>query len=461
MHFPKFVSTALLSSLLIGCQSTPAASADDYAERSQITPRVAETEIDEPGNPSVNAPWSPQESTDDLLLRAITASPKVRLAYQKWQAALESVPQVTALPDPWLSLTGYVQSVETRTGPMDANIGFTQKIPWPGKLDAAGDQASALAEVARNQIEISRLGVRRAFMRSWAERIYLQKAEGITASQVSLLRHIEDVSLSLYESSQVSQADVLRTQVERLEMSDRLDTLLEREQPLLAALEAAIGAPVDGPTDWSELDFNPLPELASEEALTSRLLTESPDLQQLRAQLLAAQESQRMADLEQRPDLSVGAAWTWIGNGNPTQLDSGDDALALTLAFELPLGQGRIQGGRRQALALQRSVIAQMESRQWELLASLQQALSSHEDALRRVQLFEEKLLPLAEQTYQTTLVAYQSGQAAFQDMLDAARVMLDFRLSAARATADAALAIADLNGLLSADLLLQENLER
>lgn len=465
MYFQKYLSTAFLCSLVIGCQSTNASSANSYAERSGPHPQIAATGDEEPGAHKAGTTelphWTPQEGVDALLLRAVISSPKVRQAYQGWQVALERVPQVTALPDPWLSLTGYVQSVETRTGPMDARIGYTQNIPWPGKLDAAGDQASAMAEVQRNQIEVARLAVRRAFLRSWAERIYLRKAEEITAGQVALLEHIENVSLRLYESSQVSQAEVLRTQVERLQMSDRLNTLSQREAPLLAMLESAIGAPLEENTSWELLDFSPLPQLASEAELAARLITESPELQKLRARLFATQEAQRIAELEGRPDFSVGADWTWIGSGNPTQPDSGDDALSLTLAVELPFGQGRIQGGRRQALADRRMVVAQMEARQWELLADLQQALSAHEDALRRMKLYEESLLPLSQQTYETTLAAYQSGQVGFQEMLDAARVMLDFRLSSARASADAALAIADLQGLLPADLLLSETLER
>lgn len=465
MHFQKYVSTAFLCSLVVGCQSTNASPSASYAERSGLQPRVAATGEDEPGAPfaatAQNPQWAPQDGVDALLVRAVISNPKVRQAYQAWQVALERVPQVTTLPDPWVSLTGYVQSVETRTGPMDARVGFKQNLPWPGKLDAAGDQASAMAEVQRNQVEVARLAVRRAFQRSWAERIYLRKAEEITTGQVALLQHIENVSLRLYEASQVSQADVLRTQVERLEMSDRLNTLVQRERPLLAMLESAIGAAAQKDSTWDTQEFSPLPQLASEAELASRLMLESPELQKLRARLLAAQEAQNVAELEGRPDLSVGADWTWIGSGNPTQPDAGDDALSLTLAIELPFGQGRIQGGRRQALAERRMVVAQMEARQWELLADLQQAFSAHEDALRRIQLFEESLLPLSQQTYETTLAAYQSGQVGFQEMLDAARVMLDFRLSSARASADAALAIADLNGLLPAALLLRDTLER
>ena len=461
MKLNSNLSIVLACCFLLGCQSASTSQSVDHLLPDESTSQVAPTSVEANLNPQDAQSWSPEEGVDALLSRAIVQSPTVRQAYQAWQVALQRVPQVSALPDPWLSLTGYVQSVETRSGPMDARIGYTQKLPWPGKLDAAGDLASAQAEVARNQIEVARLGIRRLFLRNWAERVYLRKAEEITAAQVALLEHIEEVSLRLYESSRVPQADVLRAQVERLEMVDRLDTMVQNGVTVVSVLESALGAPIDSATSWETIEFYPFPQLANESVLQQRLMTSAPIMQQLQARLLVSQQAQQVADFESKPDWSIGADWTWIGNGNVTLPDAGDDAVSLSLAVELPLGRGRIDGARRQALASRRFVVAQIEDHQWKLLSELQQALSAYEDALRRIDLFEQRMLPLSLQTYETTLAAYQSGQAGFQDMLDAARVMLEFRLSSARASADAALAIADLHGLLTEELLLAENLER
>ncbi|MHC4824781.1 MAG: TolC family protein, partial [Planctomycetota bacterium] len=209
---------------------------------------------------------------------------------------------------------------------------------------------------------------------------------------------------------------------------------------------------------WSGLDLLDERSLPAEDALKRNLLKHSPTLVGLQSRLVAAQVSQHLADLESYPDFSLGADWTMIGEGNPIQRDEGDDALSISLAIELPLQQGRIDSGRRQAMEERRSTVERIQRSRWRLLAALQGAVSAHEDAHRRIDLFQDRLLPLAEMTYQTSLAAYQSGEVGFQEMLDAARVVLDFRLSAARARADAALAYADLNGLLPFALLSSED---
>lgn len=411
--------------------------------------------------PAEDSTWSPQEGLQVLLQRAVLESPEVITAYQDWMAAVEQEPQARALPDPWLNLRGYVASVETRSGPMDGQIGLTQMLPWPGKLDAAGAVAAARAEAARWRIEEERLRVRSAFLGHWTEMTYLQEAIAITEAQVVLLQYIEDVSLRLYESSRATQADVLRAQVERLQMQDRSATLREKTHALLPEMERLLGASMDTHGTWEEVPLPQAPTLASRDAVAALFASRSPAMVRLQHSWQAADAGRRVASLEDRPDLALGADWTWIGQGNVTSPDAGDDAFSISLSVELPLQKSRIAATRREALAVQKRVLAEIASTRWDLTARLDIAWSDFHDATRRVTLYRSQLLPLGEQTYETTMAAYQAGQSDFQDMLDAARVVLDFRLSAVRAQADAHLAFAALNGLLPHDLLLAETTER
>lgn len=419
------------------------------------TPTLQELDRQDSDSASAEGAWNPQQGLEALLLRAATSSPTMVAATAAWEQSLAKVPQATALPNPWVSVGVYAAPVETRTGPMDGRIGITQAIPWPGKLETAGDRAQAQAEVQRRQLEALRLRMQQQFLGLWSERIYLEQEIAISQAQFALLEHIEEVSLRLYESSRATQADVLRAQVETLKMKDRVTQLILQQEPLVASMEALLGAPIADDATWSDRDLLNQETLRAAEELRQQLELHSPELHAIEAQILAAQEGVALADLEGMPNFSIGADWTWIGEGNPNLANAGDDALALNLAVEIPLQRGPVQGLRAEALASLRHARELQQHRRWQLLAELSTALSAHEDAWRRVHLYSQQLLPKAEQSYETTLAAYQSGQADFQDLLDAGRVMLDFRLSAARAQTDAALAYGDLRGLLPATQLL------
>ena len=81
-------------------------------------------------------------------------------------------------------------------------------------------------------------------------------------------------------------------------------------------------------------------------------------------------------------------------------------------------------------------------------------ALVQHIDVSRRqIRLFEEVLLVQAEQSLRSAESAYAAGTVNALDLLDAERLLLEVRTSAARARADHAIAVARLEGAIAAPL--------
>ena len=55
---------------------------------------------------------------------------------------------MTALPDPMVTFTQAIRSVETRVGPQDNAVMLSQAFPWFGKLDLKGQMAVKAAAAA-------------------------------------------------------------------------------------------------------------------------------------------------------------------------------------------------------------------------------------------------------------------------------------------------------------------------
>ncbi|MDY0040341.1 MAG: TolC family protein, partial [Desulforhabdus sp.] len=91
----------------------------------------------EPASPSVEhlPELNEQSGLNDYLAYAALNNAGLKAAFLRWQAALEKIPQVTALPDPRFSYGYYIQSVETRVGPQNNRFGLLQTFPWFGKLE--------------------------------------------------------------------------------------------------------------------------------------------------------------------------------------------------------------------------------------------------------------------------------------------------------------------------------------
>jgi len=329
---------------------------------------------------------------------------------------------------------------------------YTQVLPWPGRLDAAGREARELAVAEAEGVRAALLRVEADARSSWSELIYLAHAEQITEGHLELLRGIEAATRARYASGGAAYAELVRLQVEIGRTLDRLGELQQQRAPRLARLAEALDAPAPD-LAWAEQAW-PGGDLPEQEQLIARAKMHSPDAQRARARARASGERHERARLEAKPDFTLGAEYTLIGaDGVPGFESRGDDAFAVTLGVDLANRSEAYAAAARQALAEgsaaredERSVLLRLDSD----LAMQEFRLR---DADRRVSLYEDSLLLKAEEAIGAALSAYEAGTTGFQELLDASRVLLEFRLSLWRAYADRSLAWAEISRLASLSL--------
>ncbi|MFT7669208.1 MAG: cobalt-zinc-cadmium efflux system outer membrane protein [Planctomycetota bacterium] len=379
----------------------------------------------------------------ELLSYARANSPAMGAAFQHWKGALELVPQVMALPNPRLTLGAYLSEVETRVGPMQGRVGLAQPFPWFGKLELAGDVAFEESEAAREMLEVVRLELDERVRNTWYEYAWVEKAIRINEGNRDLLAHWERVARTRMETGLGRHADVIRAQIELGKLEDRVQTLMDLRRPLAASLNASLNR--------SAAASLPQPRFSQDEIqvidgkwLSESLTSSSPLLRAQDHRIRSAEHGIDLADKAFYPNFLVGADYTLIGSAeNPAVSGSGDDALALTLGFDLPIWRSSYEAGSRQAEAKMRGSTLERDELLNKLSAQLEMALYKFRDASRRVELFGGSLVPKGEQSIQALNTGYQSGNEGFLDLIDAQRVLLEFQLQEARAMADRAKALA------------------
>src|SRR6056297_4252318 len=95
---------------------------------------------------------SAQDTTLNAFLKeAAENNPGVKAAYHEYYAALEKVPQVSALPDPKLSFGYFISPVETRLGPQQMKFSVSQMFPWFGTLKKKEEAYAEKAKVKYQQ----------------------------------------------------------------------------------------------------------------------------------------------------------------------------------------------------------------------------------------------------------------------------------------------------------------------
>lgn len=374
---------------------------------------------------------------DTLLTTAQVHNPGLQAAFHRWQAAEQQAAASGTLPNPRLTLAGYVSEIQTRTGPLQARVGLQQPIPWFGKLDARNKRARAEAEAVREDLERERLALVHEVRDAWYELAWLERAVAITRGHIELVQHWEGLSRARLETGLASHAEVIRTQVELGDLENRLRSLDDLRRPVSARLNAALDRAPGAPLPTPELPATGGQAL-DEDALLAGLPETSPELRGQQWIVTAAEHGIDLANKAFYPDLLVGAEVSFIGSRAGVD-GSGDDALALTLGLDLPVWVSSNRAALRSAESLHAAALRALRQTQNELTVKLELALYRSRDAQRRVTLYRKSLIPKGEEAVEALSSAYESGDQGFLELIDAERVLLEFELQAARAEVDRA----------------------
>jgi outer membrane protein TolC len=391
------------------------------------------------------------ESLHSYISFALQNSAELRAAYDRYYAALQKAPQVSALPDPKLSYGYFIRSVETRVGPQRHRTGISQSLPWFGTLSLKGSQATASAKAELYRFLTKKNKLVFELSKTYAEIAYLYSAIEIMKSNIDLVNSWDEILHERYRSNVGAHSDLVRTQVELGKLEDRLAEVRDMLLPTKVAFNALLNRQAG---EAISLDSTLLADASGREAaalaraISDQMISSSnPELLMHDALIEAGNHGIQLARKKYYPDLTLGLDYVATGDRDGAS-DGGKDALMTVVSLSLPLNWDKYDAGFNEASLNRKSLEAIKKNRLYTLQAEFARAQFTLRDSERRIALYNETLIPKVEEAITTSFTAYQNGQAPFLGILDAERDLLDFGLLLSRARADRLIAIATLHQL-------------
>ncbi len=377
-------------------------------------------------------------SLEDYLARAQAANPQLDAFEKRYEAATQRIPQAAALPDPMLQVTSFVDSIQTRNGPQENALMVNQRIPWFGKLDAREKATSEQAEALWYAYQRQQLVLARMVSLMYYEYGFTQRATQLTRENLSLLEQLEPIVEEKVKAGGDLNA-LLRLKVEIGKVNDRLQSLQQKRVTQSAQLSELLALPESTLLPWPEWQKPGFvnPRAAS---LLEAIEANNPELQMLERKIASAEARIELAKLESRPDFSVGVNYVQIGDLDlpAMSVDSGKNAWGVTFGVNIPLWSKKNRAAQAEAASSQQAIQSEYQNRLNALKADLASSLSSLTDANRRLELYGEELLGLAEQAVENSRTSYQGGRAGILEVIDSERSLLELQLLYWRAAADA-----------------------
>lgn len=367
-------------------------------------------------------------SIDHFLWQHIDSTPQVRALLHRYEALGARTQWLKQLPDPSASTNLFIMPIETRLGPQQMALSITQPIPFPGYLGARAQVARKQAEALWWQYQQERINTYVKAGKMWLDLHYLKQEEAIVREHLQLLESILRTVRERVAGGLTSAEDHLRLQMQIEAYQTRLKIVERRQRAVTEALRQLLALPPEAtlPTIDSLKAPLTLPDSAQ---IADSILHASALVLRQQALVAMRRAQQKTARLEGLPSFTAGASYFMIGEG-------GRDALAATIGIRLPLWRKKyrekVQEAHLQALA---DTIT-LEAIQRSLLAELELAWFSLQDARYRLTLYQE-LVELATHTRQMVLTAYAGGKEDFVEVLRIDRELLEYRLAYARALTD------------------------
>ena len=376
----------------------------------------------------------------EYVTAAVESNPEIFESRARYEAARQRAPQVAALPDPVVSFTQALRSVETRVGPQLNGVTLTQAFPWFGTLELRGRVALLEATALHHLYQAARRDVVARVKGIYYDLGYVDAALGLAGEEQSLLEHYETLASARYATGQGLQQAVIRLQAEITRVIDRRH-LLERQRATLAArLNTLLDRPAEAPVPAVAPLVRP-PVAVDRDELYRLGDRNRHELRAASALIEGGERSVELAKKSARPGFTASVGVTNVGRRDDAALmpllDDGRNSVTVSLGMSLPLWGAKYRAGVVEAGAELRAQTRRRAAARNAMEMEVQEALVRLETFDRQIDLLDTVLIPQTEEALRATETAYETGELGVLELLDSERTVIDVRSMRARYLSD------------------------
>ena len=366
-----------------------------------------------------------QLSADALVGQVLASNAQLQARGLTAAAAEQRVEIAGALDDPTIS---YGIAPATFGSDLDGRhlLQISQRLPWFGKRSLRRQQASHRAQLADTRTDQSRLALASQTRKLWAQWWYVHRALELNAANQALLADLMPVAEAQYAYGSGRQQDLLQVQT-RIQMLNREALGLESQREQLKAVlnslrgepaNASLAAPV--PMHAATDQLNP-------KNLRQQLLDNNPQLAEMDRALDVASSGISLAQREYYPDVRLYSAY--VGT-----LDPAEKRWQIGAEINIPFARSKRRAAVTAAELERESIQQSLLDTRLQLQAQLDQAFAALAENRATIELYQNQLIQLAEQSLEAARRDYANGVSEFANVIDAEQQLLRVRQDLAQA---------------------------
>ncbi|MCU7937455.1 MAG: TolC family protein [Candidatus Thiodiazotropha sp. (ex Dulcina madagascariensis)] len=373
-------------------------------------------------------------SIDQAVNLALQGNPSLAEVQARAEAAARQPSQAGALSDPVLFFNAVNLPLDsfdlTQEAMTQFQVGISQKLPWPGKLELRAEAMRLTALGKQEAVHEARLMLARDVRRNWWNLFYLDKALATVKDNQERLRAFVQVVQAKYRVGEGLQQDVVLAQVELSGQLERQVRLRGMRNSEAARLHALMAHPGDASVELQPIGIPKLEKLGDAEAWLQQALNERPLLSMRQHALDAMDRRLELSQKSKYPDFTLKGAYGLRRGDNPDG-SSRSDFLTIGVSLNLPLYQGHKQDREVDQRNSERMAARYaLDDARREVREQVERALASYEQGREQARLLLNGIIPQTEQTVASMLAGYQVDKVDFLTLVRTQIKLNNFRIA-------------------------------
>lgn len=458
-------------------------------------------------------PFIQAQRLDDYLIQAGENNPLLKARYSEYQAALERVPQVGALPDPEATFGIFLKPMERYMGNQVGEVSVMQMFPWFGSLGAAKEEAHYMAQMKFAAFIEAKISLYHEVHTSWLSLYQIDKEVALLEKEFELLHAIERMALAKYKAAPIgtapagarqttgttpdtragsnsgttssgmpgmgsmgggstapaqsgggdamagmsstsggSMVDVILIRVQVKELENRLQLLRESRRPQEVTFNNLLNRQADAAIEIRDtLIAATLPATLS--LIQDSIRANHPMLKMYAWDEKAREAQLRMAQLMGRPMIGIGLNYMLFQPRQDVMMGemAGHNMVMPMVSISLPIYRKKYNALKKEAEYAQQAATYQKESSERQLFTQLENLLYDYQRASSRLKLLEEQVA-LNEQAIRLLTTNYTVAGAGIEEVLRQRQTTLGYRQQQLQAIIDQNTSVLAINHLMKGD---------
>jgi outer membrane protein, heavy metal efflux system len=378
-----------------------------------------------------------------ILSEAIQKNPTIIEAEKNWQVETNKIRPAKTLPNPKFG----IMKDDIPAGTLNPQEGMmtsytlSQEFMYPGKLSLMGKMAENGANMGRTDYLEKKLQVYTETKQAYYDALYASKALTIERENQQLMGQLVQITQVNYSTGMVPLQDALKAQTEYSQMTTDLLNMAAMESVAKSKINALMGK---NPSESLQLaeEFPTPPPNFNLESMQKQALATKPALKGMEYKVAMAQNGVDLAKKQRRPDFELNYQFN---DQKPDAMGEDTDTWSVELMAMFPIWGGKNNAEINGAKANLGSAQASLESMKNMTQLDVQMALTKAQSSWRQIELYQQNIIPQAEQTYQASMVSYTNGKVDVMTVLENLRALRNAKLAHYKAKIDYEMAIAEL----------------